>query len=72
MDIHDKVEYYTKGQAVINVFYPENDVSCHWCPFWRSEDSLKRSRCLITNEILYKPLTSTGQKCPVVIQEETT
>lgn len=68
-DSHNKVEYYTKGEAIVNVYFPEGDVSCHWCPFWRSEESLKRSRCIITNEILFKPLLALGEKCPIVIQE---
>ena len=36
------VKYYTKGQAVITVNFPEGEISCNYCPFCRAEEALKR------------------------------
>lgn len=60
------VSYYTNGIATLPVPFPEDKVFCQWCPYVRNEDSLKRHRCLLTNEYLPYPFTSRGNECPVV------
>ena len=52
-DFKSGVSYYTKGQAIITVAFPENDVCCRWCPFCYEEKGLARSRCKLTNDIIY-------------------
>lgn len=64
------VSYYTKGTATLPVFFPEDKTTCQWCPYVRTEDSLKRCRCLLTGEYLPYPFTSRGNECPVVFEEE--
>ena len=36
------VSFYTHGTATIDIYFPENDVRCIWCPFCRSEADLNR------------------------------
>lgn len=64
------VTEFTKGQAVITVYFPKNETDCHWCRFCRSEGELKRFWCRLTNEMIYNPYGGRGAKCPIVIQEE--
>lgn len=64
------VSYYTIGTATIAVSFPEDKVFCNWCHFIRSEDSLKRHRCLLTDEYLPYPFTGRGNRCPVVLDPE--
>ncbi len=65
------VSYYTKGQAVIHINFPENDVCCRWCPFCRSEGDLKRYWCRLTNAMLYNPeYPQLPEECPIKFKEE--
>lgn len=64
------VSYYTHGTATLPVFFPEDKTVCQWCPYVRTEDSLKRHRCLLTGEYLVYPFTSRGNECPVVFEED--
>lgn len=64
------VSFYTKGSATLPVFFPEDKTVCQWCPYVRTEDSLKRHKCLLTGEYLVYPFTSRGNECPVVFEEE--
>lgn len=63
------VEYYTTLKGVIAVNFPENDVSCQWCPFCRSEKDVGRFWCRLNNEMLYSP-NYRGDKCPLKEEEE--
>lgn len=62
--------YYTRGEAYVRVYFPEDKAVCQWCPYVRGEDSLKRHRCLLTGEYLLKPFTSRGNQCPITLNEE--
>ena len=64
------VSYYTTGTATIPVPFPEDMTVCQWCPFVRNEDSLKRHRCLLTDEYLPFPFTSRGNMCPVEFNQK--
>lgn len=59
------VSYYTKIPVHIIISFPENMTFCQWCRFCRNEDSLKRWKCLLTDEYLAKPFTSIGVDCPI-------
>lgn len=63
------VSYYTKGGIALTVHFPEDMTVCQWCPFCRNEDSLKRWKCLLTNEYIVYPFTSRGEKCPIELEE---
>lgn len=63
------VRYYTTGIATIAVPFPEDRVYCQWCLYVRNEDSLKRHKCMLTNEYLPYPFTSRGNECPIVFNE---
>ena len=64
------VSNYTTGLASLPVPFPEDKTVCQWCPFVRTEDSLKRHRCLLTGEYLPYPFTSRGNECPVVFETQ--
>lgn len=59
------VLFYTTGVAEVRVNFPEDDVKCQFCPFCRTEESLKRWWCRLTNELIYNPYDSIGDKCPI-------
>lgn len=65
-----RVEYYTVGRAEITISFPEDRTVCQWCPFCRGEDSLKRHKCLITDEWLLYPFMGRGELCPVILEDE--
>lgn len=66
------VKYYTTAKATVTVHFPEDRTVCQYCPYCRNEDSLKRWKCLLTNEYLVYPLVSVGNECPFIqIEEET-
>ena len=64
------VGYYTWGIARISIPFPEDMTQCQWCPFCRNEDSLKRHKCLLTQEFLPYPFTGRGNECPITFEEE--
>lgn len=64
------VSYYTKAVATVLLYFPEDKTTCQWCHYVRNEDSLKRHKCLLTNEYLPYPFTSRGNECPAVFQEK--
>lgn len=70
MAIKNGVSYYTCGVATVKVPFPEDMTVCQWCPYVRSEDNLKRHKCLLTGEYLPFPLTSRGYNCPVKFEME--
>jgi thiol-disulfide isomerase/thioredoxin len=63
------VDYYTKATAVIVVNFPEGKTICQWCPYCRNEDSLKRHKCIITDEMLVYPFLGRGNECPLIVEE---
>ena len=64
------VKFYRKGQAAVTVHFPENEVSCNWCPFCRAEDTLKRYWCRLTNDMIYNPYAGRNSSCPIHFEEE--
>jgi len=64
------VSYYTTGHATVVVPFPENMTFCQWCKYVRNEDSLKRHRCLLTDEYLPFPFTSRGNECPIIFDKK--
>ena len=63
------VSYYTVGECEIQVFFPEDEVRCKWCPFLKHYDGMNRDKCGLTDEILIST-EITGRKCPLVILKE--
>lgn len=64
------VTRYTTCNLDINIYFPEDEVKCKWCPFLRHYDSLDRDNCQITHETIYTR-EFTGLKCPLTILNET-
>ena len=65
------VGWYTKGTAVVETNFPEDDVCCKWCRFClRDRYDNSRQICNITGEMLYAPLYTVGEGCPLAIEEE--
>jgi len=63
------VTYYTDGTATVTVHFPEDRTVCQYCPYCRNEDSLKRWKCLLTDEYVLYPFVSVGNKCPIIFEE---
>ena len=64
------VTWYATGIVTVPVYFPEGDICCRWCPYVRYDDSLRRHRCLFTDEYIVSPMDSTGALCPVEFKEE--
>ena len=63
------IDYYTEGVAEINVYFPEDDIRCVWCPFCRSEADFGRYWCRLTNRMVYSPTCADlPDFCPITIQ----
>lgn len=60
------VSHYTACNLDINVYFPEDEVKCRYCPFLRHYDNLERDKCSITNDIIYTR-EFMGHKCPLTI-----
>lgn len=65
------ITYYTAAEANIKVFFPEDKTVCQYCRYVRNEDSLKRWKCLLTDEYLVYPFNGVGNNCPLKITERT-
>lgn len=65
------VQYYTKGKCEVEVFFPEDDIKCHWCPFLKHYDGMNRDKCSLTDEILIST-EIIGYRCPLTIEENKT
>lgn len=60
------VKFYTKAVGTVTVYFPEDRSVCNQCRYCRNEDSLKRWKCLLTDEYLLYPFVSVGNDCPLV------
>ena len=66
------VKFYTLAEGTVHVYFPEGRTVCQWCRYARNEDSLRRWRCLLTDEYLVYPFDSIGNQCPLkIVKEET-
>lgn len=61
--------YYTKGTAHIDVFFPEDEVKCKYCPFLRFIDGVGQYRCRLTEKIIFSP-EIIGVDCPIKFEGE--
>ena len=63
------VTHYARGQAVVDVFFPNGDVACKWCSlFLRYEEPFKRYSCRLTGEWILDPAHECGAKCPLIME----
>ena len=62
--IKNGVDWYTKGIALVDVSFPENDVCCRNCRFCRPEKEAGRFWCRLTNEIIYN-IDALDERCPI-------
>jgi len=63
------VRWYSKGRAEITVNFPEDAITCHYCPFL-TNDITRREKCCITNEIIPDSDYMVGGFCPLNIKSE--
>lgn len=61
------VSWYTHG--VISISFPEDEVSCRYCPCLRSDANGARFKCCITGDILAN-IDLIGHRCPIESMEE--
>lgn len=60
------VKWFVKGKACIDIFFPEGEIRCQYCPFCRAENDLKRFWCRLTNAMIYNPFTpELPEICPI-------
>lgn len=62
------VKFYT--EATCTVFFPENDICCHWCHLLRMESRTDRYYCSMTGEYIPVPQVYTGHRCPLEFKKE--
>lgn len=64
------VRFYTSGIASVSINFPEDDISCHWCPHCRSESDLLRHWCRLTNNMIYNPyVIGLPETCPIKFEK---
>lgn len=67
------IDYYTKGTAHVDVYFPEDKVKCEHCDFLKSESSLRRFRCELTKREVYEPFApGLPEFCPIEFTGEVT
>lgn len=59
------VTSYATLVAIVPIHFPDGKIVCSGCRFCRSDEALKRYRCLLTDDILYHPITEIGDHCPI-------
>lgn len=60
---------YAHGQAVVDVYFPNGEAVCKWCPlFLRYEENFKRYSCRLTCEWIPDPFRVRGERCPLTMQ----
>lgn len=63
------VEWYTKGEARISVYFPEGKTDCRHCEFHRYIEAYRTYHCALTNiYIEQSELDIRPEHCPVVIE----
>lgn len=65
----DGVKYYTTGTAHIRVHFPEDQVNCRNCTYFRAYQDAGQCRCALTHELLYAPDAAVGVQCPIELDE---
>lgn len=65
MTLKSGVTHYETRYAIVPIHFPDGKIVCSGCRFCRSDEALRRFRCLLTDDILYRPVTETGARCPV-------
>ena len=66
-EFRNGVSYYTKATA--EIYFPENDICCHWCPLMTRDPNL-RDVCSKTGEYLPAPKHIIGFQCPLKFEEK--
>lgn len=62
---------YAHGQVVVDVYFPNRQCVCKWCPlFLRYEEAFKRYSCRLTGEWILDPAHEIGAKCPIVMERK--
>lgn len=63
------VDFYTKGQVVTEINFPNDDIACRWCHLYlRYEENFKRYSCKLTGEWIIDPIHCIGNRCPIVLE----
>jgi hypothetical protein len=62
------INYYTKGTAHIDVYFPEDEVKCKYCIYLRYIEGLGY-RCKLTEDVIYS-VEHIGKNCPIIFEGE--
>lgn len=65
VNLKSGVTHYETRYAIVPIHFPDGKIVCSGCRFCRSDEALRRFRCLLTDDILYRPVTETGERCPI-------
>ena len=66
-DISRGVQWYTVGNAVLKIHFPEDHVCCKYCKYLR--EGQLRSWCSLTGEVVYDVNFLDGS-CPIETLED--
>lgn len=58
------VDYFTAYTGTVTVYFPEDDIRCHWCPYCRADQGF-RQKCVLNDEIIYNK-DYRNDDCPLV------
>lgn len=66
-DFPNGIEYYTKGKAEVDIFFPEDKITCQWCDYCAAEYQLDRYHCKLTptKRIIQNPFVGRPSFCPI-------
>lgn len=62
------VSYYTR--STVDIYFPEDDISCIRCPLMGIESQTQREYCRRTGEYLPAPRDIVGHNCPLRFEGE--
>lgn len=67
-DFPNGVKRFSKGRAIVDIFFPDEKEICQYCRFCYAEKELERFRCRITptHQIIPNPFVERAAFCPIV------
>lgn len=65
-----QVNKYIKGKTEVTVNFPEQAITCRYCPFCKCEQMYGRYSCRLTEEWLLGYDKGIGGECPLEFKED--
>jgi hypothetical protein len=65
------VDYFTGAIVTREIWFPEENIRCQFCPFCREEKGLGRFWCNVTGKMIYNPFADGfPEGCPAQLTGE--